>query len=454
MEIIIPYKPRDWQGKVHRLRKRWNVLVCHRRAGKTNLALSELLKCAITTKESRWAYIAPTYKQAKTIAWDILKHYSRVIPGVTFNESELRADFPNGARITLYGADNPDSLRGIALWGVVFDEYSQQPSNIFSEIIRPALSDHQGWAIWIGTPKGQNSFWELYEYAKSQEDWFTLILKASESGIISADELEDAKRTMTSDEYEQEYECSFTAAIKGAIYAAELSELHTSGRIKKSIWDKTLPVYTFWDIGISDYTSIVFTQFSGSEVRIIDFLQDSGKALDFYSTELKKKPYTYEKHYFPHDIQARSLVTGASLLETAEKLFEKNKCAITERLGVLDGINAVRINFYKFFFDEDNTRELRNCLSNYRNEWDDKKGMYKDSPLHDWSSHAADAFRYMAINYQKLTKSTVLNQGSKTFFNRKTGKMETTKNPYENHAGNAYPGHFRRADGVLPVLPS
>jgi hypothetical protein len=407
----IPYKPRLWQREVHNSRGKRSVIVCHRRAGKTNLAINELIKCAFLEKGARYAYIAPTYKQAKIIAWDILKQYLRPIPGVVFNESELRADLPNGSRVTLYGSDNPDSLRGIALWGVVFDEYSQQKENIFSEIVRPALADHQGWAMWIGTPKGQNNFYELFSYAKAK-GWYWKLLKASESELIQDEELEQAKQEMSRDEYEQEFECSFTASIKGAIYGDEISEMYEEGRCLPSIYEKTLPVYTFWDLGVSDYTSIIFAQIHGGEVRLVDFVQDNGRAFDYYAKIVHDKKYRYAGHYLPHDSQARSLQTGSTLIELARKTLGDN-VSVTPNVGIQHGLNSARQMFSNCWFEDSNTEKLRNCLSNYRKEWDDHKGMFKDEPLHDWASHASDAFRYLAVVYNRLTdrtKTTVTTQ--------------------------------------------
>src|SRR3990167_4165058 len=168
--ITIPYSPRRWAMNLHNSPQRWKVCVLHRRAGKTVAAVNHLLRDALNIPDSRYGFISPTYKQGKDTAWDILKNYARVVPGVQFNEQELRADFPNGSRVRIYGADNPDSLRGIALWGVVFDEYSQQPANIFGEIISKALADHYGYAIWIGTVKGKNHLYKTYEQGKKSEE--------------------------------------------------------------------------------------------------------------------------------------------------------------------------------------------------------------------------------------------------------------------------------------------
>lgn len=400
MQIVIPYKPRPWQRQVHNASNRWKVIVCHRRAGKTNMAINELIKGALMTKNSRFAYIAPFFVQAKSIWWDMLKKYSQVIPDVKFNESELRVDYPNGSRVTLYWADNPDRLRWIALWWVVFDEYAQQPSSIFSEIIRPALSDNKWWAIWIGTPKGQNAFYELFKYAENQLDWFTMELKASESAIIDDEELKDARRTMTEDEYNQEYECSWSAAIKWAYYSKELAECREK-RILRWLYETTLPTYTAWDLGISDYMAVTFFQAYQWEIRIIDYYEDNGKSLEYFAKVINDKQYRYDQHYFPHDIQVRELTTGTSRFEAVQRLFN-NKCTVLPMTKIMDGINNARVNFQRVWFDENNTSVLRNSLANYSQEWDDKKWVFKDNPRHDWASHGADSFRYAMQAYNSL----------------------------------------------------
>src|SRR3990167_39315 len=273
--ITIGYKPRDW-ATFHEVNKRWIVLVLHRRAGKTTAALNHLQRDALRVPNSRYAYISPTYKQSKNIAWDLIKHYARNIPGVDFNEAELTVKYPNGSRIVLYGADNPDSLRGIGLWGVVFDEYSQQPSNIFSEIIRPGLADHQGYAVWIGTPKGKNSFYKLYEQGKIAEGWHSVLLGVENTNLIPEKELEDARKVMTADEFQQEWNCSFEAAIKGAVFASELLEMRKSKRIGIVPYDKALKVHTVWDRGVGANLVIGFYQKSFGQLKRIDTWQGSG----------------------------------------------------------------------------------------------------------------------------------------------------------------------------------
>lgn len=405
--ITIPYQPREWIKPLHNSDKRWKVLVIHRRAGKTVGCINHLIRDALLKPNSRFAYIAPTYKQAKTIAWDYLKFYSRPIPSIKVNESELRIDYPNGSRITLFGADNPDSLRGMALWGVIFDEYSQQPSNIFTEIIRPALADNMGYAIWIGTPKGKNEFYKLYEKAKKDEDWLAMLLTVDDTKILPQSEIDDAKKVMTEEEIQQEFYCSFEAAIQGAYYGQLIAEARNKGRITKVPYDPNVPVHTFWDLGISDYTSIGFFQLVGNEKRMIDFYQNNGLGLDHYAKIVKEKPYVYGSHNFPHDVEVRELGSGRSRKETLESLGIS--VSVVPNISLMDGINAARLIIPLCWFDSDNCEYFLDTISQYRQEWDERKGMFRDRPLHDWTSHAADMFRYFAVGVNKISNSSFAN---------------------------------------------
>src|SRR5262245_32377314 len=181
--ITLPYRPRPLQQALHEKMGRFNVIVCHRRFGKTVLCVNHLIRAAVQCllPRPRFAYLAPTYRQAKAVAWDYLKHFTGPIPAAQRHEGELRIDLPNGARIALLGADNPDALRGLYIDGIVFDEYGQMAPRIFSEVVRPALADRRGWAIFIGTPQGRNGFHEIYEAARQDPDWFTALHRASET---------------------------------------------------------------------------------------------------------------------------------------------------------------------------------------------------------------------------------------------------------------------------------
>jgi phage terminase large subunit len=409
-EITIPYKPRPLQREIHKSLKRWNLLVCHRRFGKTVFAINELIKQAAKNdkKMPRYAYVAPYYKQAKQIAWDYLKDFTRPIPGIKVNESELRVDFPWGARIQLFGADSPDSMRGLYLDGVVLDEYADMSPRIFSEVLRPALSDREGSAIFIGSAKGGTPFYDLWERVKDEPDWFVKVYPASETGVIAEGELEDARKIMDEDEFNQEYECSWTASIKGAYYGKQLAEAQESDRIGKVPCDPRLPVHTAWDLGVGDSTAIWFYQVLGQEIRIIDFHEDSGEGLPYYAKILDQKGYKYGDHWAPHDIQVRELGSGKSRIETAKMLGITFR--IVPNLSIDDGINAVRNTIPRCWFDAKACELGLQALRNYRKEYDDRRQEYKPRPLHDWSSHAADAFRYLAVSLKDKQKAQTIKQ--------------------------------------------
>lgn len=411
MVVEIPFDPRPRQLEIYRKLKRFNVLVCHRRFGKTVLCINKLISSALknTRERPRYAYIAPLYKQAKTVAWDYLKHYTHVIPGTTFNESELRVDLPNGARIQLYGADNPDSLRGVYLDGVILDEYAQMNPKMWSEVIRPALSDRVGYAIFIGTPKGHNAFYDMYQRALQDPEWYGAMFKASDTGIVAKHELLAAKKDMTKDEYEQEFECSFEAAIAGAVYGEQMTLAREQDRLCKIQHEPKLFTHTAWDIGWDDSTAIIFYQFIGREIRIIDYEEHFKAPPEFFITLLEEKmrehKYKYGTHWLPWDAFVHRIEGGGRSL--AEQLGDKGLVGIEEapKLDKPDGIAAARSLFTRFYFDNSNdrTRHLIECLTQYHYKYDEERRIYSREPDHDWSSHAADALRYLAVSFQDTT---------------------------------------------------
>jgi phage terminase large subunit len=405
-EIVIPYAPRPLQLQLHAAlqRKRWGVVVCHRRFGKTVWAINHLLKAALTTpNNARFAYFAPFLKQAKSIAWDYLKHFSRPIPGININETELRVDYPNGSRIRLIGADNPDSQRGVYLDGAVLDEYAQMQPSLFTEILRPALSDRKGWCVWMGTPKGRNQFYDIHEKAKNDPAWHVALYKASETGILDAAELASARQMMSADEYDQEYECSWIAALKGAYFSTELAAARTAGRIGKVPHQPNANVSTWWDLGMDDSTAIWFTQDAGREIHIIDYYEASGEGLAHYRDVLNKRKdergYRYGTHYGPHDLAVRELGNGKSRVETAQDMGLKFE-VVPRVEHKADAIQAARNLLGHVWIDETRCARGIVCLESYRKEWDDKLGVFRDKPLHDWASHGADALMTLARGHK------------------------------------------------------
>ncbi|HEY7687349.1 MAG TPA: terminase family protein [Dongiaceae bacterium] len=360
-------------------------------------AINELIDRArdCRLEAPRFAYLAPFYRQAKNVVWDYLKRFTRELDDIKLHETELRCDFPNGARITLFGADFPDRLRGLYFDGIVFDEYAQMEPRIWSEIVRPALADRLGSAIFIGTPRGRNAFWKLYDRARRDKDWFAAIYRASETGIIGESELAAAAREMSEEEYAQEFECSFEAPQAGSYYGKLMAAADSERRIGQVSWEPTLPVITAWDLGIGDSTSIWFCQRVNREVRLIDYVECSGVGLDYYAEALRGRPYAYEEHLMPHDAQVQEMGTGKSRLEVLASLGIRAR--VLPQLKVDDGIQAVRSLLPRCWFDAEKCTRGVEALRNYRRAFDVHLGYFRAAPVHDWSSHAADAFRYLAL---------------------------------------------------------
>jgi hypothetical protein len=401
------YRPRKHQMYLHTKLKRFNVLVCHRRFGKTVFSCNEMIDKALRCelKNPQFAYVAPNYGQAKRVAWDMFKEFTKDLPNRNVNIADLTIDIErphkrDRIRIMLLGAENPGSLRGIYLDGCIMDEYAEMDPTAWTQVIRPALSDRLGWAIFIGTPKGQNHFYDMYENAhKAGDDWFHCVFKASKTGIVPVSELEAARASgMSQEEYDQEYECSFMAALIGAYYGKEMGEAEDKKRIGKVPFDPHLRVHTAWDLGVGDSTSIWFYQQLGQEFRMIDYIENSSVGLEWYVRELfsgERKKYIYGDHIFPHDVQARDLTTGKSREEALRQLGLRP--TILPKMKLEDGINAARMLIPKCWFDREKCERGIKCLKNYERRWDAKNKLFSTKPKHNWASHGADAFRYLAL---------------------------------------------------------
>lgn len=399
VELVSPYEVREQFLPLHTRDTRWFIGVCHRRAGKTVSNVNELVMGALKCDRAnpRFAYVAPQLNQAKDIAWTYLKEYTAFLnPKV--NESELWVELPGGKRIRIYGADNPDRLRGIYLDGVVLDEFGDMDPTIWTQVIRPALSDRKGWACFIGTPKGKNTFHKLWLEAEDNPDWTRLILKASETGLLDDKELADARKMMSEDEFAQEYECSFEAAVRGAYYGKEMNDAEAGDRITSVPYDPRLPVHTAWDLGVADSTVIWFFQTAGRETRVIDVLKGEGVGLDWYAKRLSERDYVWGTHYLPHDVEVRELGTGKSRKEVLEGLGIR--ATVCPNIKVADGIQAVRMLLPTCWFDKVKCKDGIEALRMYRREYDDKRQEFRVNPFHDWTSHYADAFRYFAVGHR------------------------------------------------------
>jgi hypothetical protein len=357
--------------------------------------------CRCKAASGRFAFVSPTYAQAKDLCWLYLKRFTNAIPGIEQRESDLSVIFPNGARVRLYGCEHYDRLRGIYLDAVVMDEVADMPPQAWTEVIRPALADRNGWAVFIGTPKGRNQFFELHQRAQADPSWFSMVLRASETGILPQHELDDMRAMLTPETYQQELECSFDAAILGAYYGRDLADAEAAGRITAVPYDPATPVHTAWDIGISDATSIFFFQIIGKELHVIDHYEANGYNIAHYASVLAAKPYTYGRDWLPHDAMAREMGTGRSIFETLKSLTNRHPYLVPQ-LSVLDGINAGRLTIARAWIDAEHCHDGLEALRAYRADYDERAKVFHNRPKHTWASHAADAWRYMSLAWREM----------------------------------------------------
>tara|TARA_R110001599_G_scaffold146749_2_gene330025 strand:- start:2748 stop:4076 length:1329 start_codon:yes stop_codon:yes gene_type:complete len=400
-EFHLDYNVRPYFQGMHDRKQRFGVVVAHRRAGKTVACIYEAVIRALYTpkKNARYAYIAPFFRQAKDVAWVYLKQATSGI-AQEVRESELRIILPNGAWITLYGADNPDALRGIYLDGVIVDEIADCRPSLWGEVLLPTLADRRGWAVFIGTVKGKNHFYDMWENAKNDPSWFSLLLKPEDTEVLSNEDLQELQKQMDEPQYAQEFLCDFTAAVKGTFYADQIQQLEAEGKITpRPLYDPDLPVQCAADLGYTDSTAFWFWQEAPDGLRIIDYYQAQGEPLNHYIDMLESKPYNYERVWLPHDARAKTLQTGRS---TVEQILETGlPCSITPNLKVLDGINAVRKILPDCHFDLATTHEGVEALRAYKREFNELTKSFRDKPLHNWASDGSDAFRYLAIVCQR-----------------------------------------------------
>lgn len=402
MKVIIPYRPRPLQRLLHRDldKNRFSMLVTHRRFGKTVLLVNHLVSRAMRFKgtDGRFYYIGPTYKQVKRMAWDYFLRYTKPIPGIKPNENELKIDFPNGSRVYLVGSDRPDALDGVYSDLTVLDEYKSIKPSVFTQNVRPTLSDRKGSAIVATTPR-RNHAYELWKQAISM-DWFCRTFKASETGILDSYELESMKKMMSNEEYDQEMECSWEGTSLGAYYAKLLQASRKEGRIRPVGYTGG-KVDTYWDLGIRDSTAIWFFQRKGNRKMFIDCYSNSGQPLKHYEEVITKKPYAMGTIYLPHDANKSEFGSGKTTLELLRADGFRD-VKVVQRIGVNEGIEAARRLLMDCEFDEVNCSEGLESLEQYHSEWDEKNGVFRPVPCHDWSSHYADAFRYAAVSIKDL----------------------------------------------------
>lgn len=399
----------------HQRQSRWAVMVAHRRAGKTVACVNDIVARAVYNqlKRPRYAYIAPFYSQAKKVAWEYLKEYTRDA-AVKVREADLSVVLFNGAEIGLYGADNPNTFRGQYFDGVVLDEFADMRPSIWTSVLLPALSDRKGWAVFIGTPKGKNHFHTIWEMAKKSDSWFTEMLKASETGLVDEAELAMQRQLMSDEEYRQEFECDFSAAVIGTYYAKIISMLEEKKRISETVaWDPEFPVNAVADLGYTDSTAFWFWQERPDGIAVIDYEEDHMQSLEHYFNMLRYKEYEYNEIWLPHDAKAKSLQTGRSTIEQfLEETFPgEPMIQIVPRLSLQAGIDSARLILPTCHFHSEKCRDGIEALRAYRRSWDENKQIFSNQPVHDWSSHGADSFRYLSlVAQQRIIKPESTNE--------------------------------------------
>jgi hypothetical protein len=392
--------------------------------------INELIVKALleNKKEAQYAYIAPYYAQSKSIAWQYLLKFSEPFR-TNQNQSELWIELFNKSRIRLFGADNPDALRGLYLDGVILDEYADMKPSVWGSVLRPLLSDRLGWAVFIGTPKGHNAFYDVFSNAEKQENWFVRVLRASQTKLIADAELKDAFGSMTPDQYLQEFECSFEAAIVGAYFGKEMRNLTDEGRITNVEYDPMFPCHTAWDLGYSDDTAIFWFQAVHGEIRVLDYHSSNGENIDYYTNLIKSKEreygYKYGTHWLPHDARAKTLSSGGkSVIEQIATKIPIETLKIVPNLSLQDGIQASRMALQRAWFDT-KCQEGIECLRQYQREYDEDKKVFRDKPRHDWTSHGADAWRYLSIAYREEEKPILKDHSIKGLY---VGQTDVTLN--------------------------
>ena len=418
--------PRDWKPRPYQQRV-WNylkhggrhaILIWHRRSGKDDVALhwaayaSQLRPCEI------W-HMLPEASQARKAIWDSVdantgrRRIYQAFPSDivdSINESEMKIRFKNGSLWRVVGSDNYDSLVGSSPVGIIYSEWAlANPAS--RAFFRPIILQNKGWELFITTPRGANHAFKTYEGFRDDPDGFAEILTANDTQVFTSDELlkelKDYQRDYGEEEgaalFEQEYNCSFAAALIGSYYGAYLTKMRREGRICSVPVDRAALVHTAWDLGVGDSTAIWFIQVVGREKHLVDYHEGSGVGFDTYARILAEKQrlhnWIYGFHYFPHDVAVHELGHGLSRIDTLRGLGIK--ATVVPVHHPEDGINAVRRMLDSTWIDEKRCERGLNSLLNYRREWDERLKIFRDNPVHDWASHGADALRTFAAGYKE-----------------------------------------------------
>lgn len=402
------------------------VSVWHRRAGKDSTALNFTAASMFARKGVYW-HMLPTVVQGRKVIWNGIDFHGRRMIEQVFpeeirkrtNNNEMLIELKNGSMWQVAGSDNYNSLVGSNPVGVVFSEWSLADPTAWN-YIRPILLENGGWAIFIYTPRGKNHGYKIFDMAQGNDSWFSELLTVEDTcredgtRIMTEAMLEEERLSgMAEDMMGQEYFCSFDAGMAGAFYTEELNRATDEKRIGDHPWDPSKPCVSVWDLGIADATSIGIFQMKDNERPVcINYIEDRNKGLDFYIKTIKDLPYVFAAHYGPHDIETRDWVTGKSRKEMASELGLEFD--VVPKMPIEDGIAACRMFINMCYINEGMCDKLLSGLFSYRREFNEKMDMYSDRPIHDWSSHPSDMFRYAATMVRDM-KQALQTSGSKQF---------------------------------------
>lgn len=397
------------------------VPVWHRRSGKDDVCLHWTATSMFTRVGTYW-HLLPQANQARKAIWDAvdphtgLRRVDAAFPNEireTTREHEMFIKAKSGSTWQVVGSDNYNSLVGSPPIGVVFSEYALADPNAWA-FLRPILAENGGWALFPSTPRGRNHLQRLYQFAKNDPNWFGQVLTVDDTGIISPQTIAQERRELAAERGEdeadnlinQEYYCNFDAAIPGSYYGKLIAKAEAEGRLTTVPYDPRLPVVTAWDLGVGDSTAIWFIQQTRTSVHAIDYYENSGVGADHYARVLTERGYNYEGHYLPHDADDREWGNNASSRVDTLKTLKIKPVRVLPRASVDDGINAARVLLARCYFDAVKCERGIDCLRQYQKRWDDKLKTFANTPLHDWTSHGADAFRYLAQGLKAFRESS------------------------------------------------
>lgn len=381
----------------------------HRRAGKDLTCWCYMVKEAVRTP-GIYYYFFPTYQQGRMALWENVSRGFRVLDHLPkqlikrVTNQDMMIELTNGSVIRIVGTDNIDRVVGTNPIGCVFSEYSLQDPAAWI-FISPILAENGGWAIFNGTPRGRNHMYKLEQVIRGRESWYISALTVEDTGEYEdpniRDKIEEDLEMHGEDYVQQEYWVSYSAGVKGAFYSEHMQRARQQGRVGRYAYDAHRWVDTFWDLGVDDSTAIWFRQIDGNRLIFIDYFEDSGKDIAYYVKILQDKGYNYRTHYLPHDGGNRTIQTQFRTDEILRNCLDSAGLSAdvvcAPKLPVQDGINAVRARFSRYFFDEGLCADGIEKLELYHRRYDTKRQTYLKEPVHDWTSHCADALRTEAL---------------------------------------------------------